>query len=485
MGAEQSTINEIKSIEEIVNIVNRGNYELVTPNAIRRKFPHDGDEDFIKPLKNVATDIVVEQFFQTEETIYRFHKLVYNTFREAIELYRKINGIDNGDLFFIYKGGNILRFVSKEFISQIPAVANEEFKRYYSPYFKRSDADFSIFIDPDLEDYDKVHDDMGLLSYLLQVRIRGIFLSNPGHYFDFMRYDKEYRKSVLMKYLPKFNSEGFSFTDITLVDYDYVPQSDFHIRFENDKAVRYDINNSNSFITVSYNDALLFYTGVDMDRPSHFKLIRSKVFFNLFDKHGNRLKVGGELIDVGIDYPDDVKNIHLIENFDKSLYVYSLNHKECELEFISYTTNNLIYDLEEILFEKYIFPWEDNKYSKRINRLFYMYFVDSFLKVKTGTKRLKLYNKIRDGFIGMIEGNRMNVSIDRSLEISKLPGFLNVIRDRAFTDDEKGKMQVLLELLIQNSNFTISLLEQIKSYCDRDGNISEEDIYTGDTSNLI
>lgn len=489
MGSSQSVSHKknIRSVEEIVSIVRDGSYKLIKPGMMYKPFKGEDNEDEIKPLKNVATDIVVEQFFQTDETIYRFLNLVYTTFAEALQIYRDKEGILDENLFFIYKGGNILRFVSREFMLQIPAVAHEEFKRYYTPYFKRSDADFSIFIHPNIRDYRKVHDDMGLLSYLLQDRIRDILLSNPGHYFDFMRYDKEYRKEVLMKYLPKFNEGDFSFTNITFTgDKDYETRDDFAIKFlDEEDSIKYTLNESDSFITVSHNDALIFYTGVDEDRPSHFKLVRSKIYFNLFDKAGNRLKVGGELIDVGIDYPEDVKNVHLLENMDSALYVYSVRHKECELDFISYTISNLIYDLEEILFEKYIFPWEDNKYTKRINRLFYMYFIDVFLRVNDGEARIDLYNRLRDSFISMIEGKRSDLVIDNELEISKLSVFLDIIRRRAHTEVEKNRMQVLLELLVQNSNFTISSLEQIKSYCAKDGIITEKDIYTGDISDIV
>jgi hypothetical protein len=294
---------------------------------------------------------------------------------------------------------------------------------------------------------------------------------------------------VLEKYLPKFNENEFNFAKVTFLDGDYQSQEDFVIKLvSKQKAVRYNTKNSGSIITVSYNDALLFYTGIEKDRPSHFKLVRSKIFFNLIDHKGNRVKVGGELIDVGIDYADDVKNIHLLANFENALQVYSLKHKECELDFISYTIANLIYDLEEILFEKAIFPWEDPKYGKRINRLFYMYFVDAFIRLANGQERIEVFTALRDYFIEVIEASKdreRELVIREDLEVSKLIPFLKIVNSRAKTEDERGQLQVLLELLIQNSNFTLSSLEQIKEYCSADGRISTEDIYTGEASDLI
>lgn len=486
MGAKQSTPPKLKSIEEIVFLAKSRQVPLIPKDSQHRMYMTNDDEDDLKPLKSVATDLVVEQFFQTDTTLYRFLNLIYTHFEEALKIYRTNNGISENDLFFMYKGGNILRFVSKEFMLQIPAVAHEELKQYYLPFFKRSDADFSIFIHPDLENYMEVHDDMGLLSYLLQDRIRSIFMSDLGYYFDFLRYSIEYRSKILENYLPKFNESGHEYNRISFLDEDYVPQEDFVIKLvSKNKAIRYNTKKSNSPITISYNDALWFYTGVEKNRPSHFKLVRSKVFFNLIDKRGNRVKIGGELIDVGIDYPDDVKNIHLLANFENALQVYSLKHKECELEFISYTIANLVYDLEEILFEKAIFPWEDPKYGKRINRLFYMYFVDAFIRLSNGQERMEVFTALRDYFIGIIEDNERDLSIREDLEVSKLVPFIEIVNERAKTKDERGQIQVLLELLIQNSNFTLSSLEQIKEYCSADGTISVDDIYSAEASDII
>ena len=58
----------------------------------------------------------------------------------------------------------------------------------------------------------------------------------------------------------------------------------------------------------------------------------------------------------------------------------------------SYTIDYLIYDLEEILFNENMFPWEDKKYYKRLYRLFYMYFVDIFINIEDGSLRYNILN---------------------------------------------------------------------------------------------
>lgn len=74
-------------------------------------------DDSLRPLKTVATDLVVNEFFTSEETLFRFLNRVYTTFHDALEIYRsQRGGIRDNQLFFLYKGGNILRIISREFL---------------------------------------------------------------------------------------------------------------------------------------------------------------------------------------------------------------------------------------------------------------------------------------------------------------------------------------------------------------------------------
>jgi hypothetical protein len=471
-------------------------------------------EDEIKPLKTVATDFVVNEMFQTESTLYKFLSVVYNNFDEVLSIYREKKNIAEKDLFFIYKGGNILRFVSHEFMRQIPASANDEISKFYAPFFKRSDADFAVFISPDLENYDEVHHDIGIIAYLVQDRIRAIFMNNPGEYFDFLRYSKHYKDKILREYLPKFNEfEGFKFKNLSFLESNAngqgerssLSQPDFAIDFIHKvptpeeeaghfrMGIRKNIFDSGSFITISHNDALLFYTGVNKDRKSHFTLVRSKIFFTLTGMDDKPLKVGGELIDVGIDYTDDVKNIHLVDHFKSSIHDYEITYKDCTLKFKSYTISHLIYDLEEILFEKAKYPWDDPKYNKRINRLFYFYFVDAFLKIKTGDERIEMLRSFKNSILMKYKQKKNpNADIKKfrtkyskyGLEIAHMLKWLPELNAKVDAESE-AEMTKFIDLLILNANFLIGALEKIKNYCQYDGKVKSKDIYMGETSELL
>lgn len=61
--------------------------------------------------------------------------------------------LESTDLFFAFKGGNILRLVYKQTLNELPNLVSKKLKSFYDAFFKRSDADFSIYLNPFLENY--------------------------------------------------------------------------------------------------------------------------------------------------------------------------------------------------------------------------------------------------------------------------------------------------------------------------------------------
>ena len=251
-------------------------------------------EDPRRAEKSIATDFVVNDFFSTEQTLYSFLQLVYGSFEKAIAAYvKKRNIVEKDKIIFVYKGGNVMRMISNEFILELPANATSRIDSFYSPYFKRSDADFSIYVHPTIDNYDRVYQEMTWLAYVIQVEIRKVFLSNPLDFFDFFKYNAEFRNAIKKKYInllnktigdekiTKFNlpqAEDGLFKTVT----NEVPDS---ARFfmsddfgSNKREVgRKYLTTEKSFLPISYNDALDFKTG--NSRRAKFTLVRTKVLF--------------------------------------------------------------------------------------------------------------------------------------------------------------------------------------------------------------
>ena len=325
-----------------------------------------GEEDLETPLKGIATDFVINEFFKSPDSLHRFTTHVYHMFEEGLEIYRNRRGLNPNQVIFLYKGGNVLRIVSREFMLELPASATRSIEEFYAPFFKRGDADFTIYLDPDVEDYDDIYYELGLLSYLIQDNIRTWFMEHLMRYFDFFRYNSEYKKSILREYLDLFNdAEGFKgdFVDLKLGYDAAVGRHEFRYHNNVDKTVRFvdlnedwdlpvrkayvsDIQRSNSFMTVTHNNALDFPAGTDNVRVN-FNLTRTKVIFTLLKTDGKRMNVGGELIDVSMTHKNEDGFRHFADNLDKYIATYNLKSGDCNLEFKSYTVLYLTEDLEK------------------------------------------------------------------------------------------------------------------------------------------
>ena len=117
-----------------------------------------------------------------------------------------------------------------------------------------------------------------------------------------------------------------------------------------------------------------------------FNLIRTKTQFRIdyIDPEGMFMSrsMGGELIDVSISHRcADIESQTFFHHINKNISKYSLTHhidSKDTMEFLSYSLEHIIEDLEKMLYHENVYPWNDKKYVKRINRLFYLSFIELF-----------------------------------------------------------------------------------------------------------
>jgi len=515
MGGQQSSQETTKKVNyktycDIINDVTNGSFVLNVKGQKYEKVEIRELDDKLKPLKDVATDFVVEEFFKTESTLYSFMQLVYNTFDEALTIYRKRRNIKDDELFFLYKGGNVLRIVSQEFLLELPNNATRELNAFYAPFFKRSDADFSIYLHPSIENYDLIFEEINLISYLLQVHIRNKFLSNPTKYFDFTKYNDKFQQSIMKKYLVKFNGvEGFKFKNASLDNSNaigkidlYRPKPDLYIKFLKEKTEKDGIAiggkspivNSNSYLVISYNSALDFAAG-DLESRRKFTLVRTKVNFSLLDKNNEMIDVGGELIDVSTPHKLDETLKEFFKDARSNISQYDLKYGSCELKFCSYSINSLIIDLETILFKQASYPWLNGKYVKRLNRLFYMYFVDIFIKIDNGKLRLQILEDLKN--LVIIQYADYSTDIEEgsdfflhkyskyNIQVKKLVTLMLGLVKEIDTKENVNNLKEMSEALLVNIDFVVKTIKNVRQYCEHDGSVETKDLYNVSTKELI
>jgi len=571
MGLSQSALI---SPEHLVRNYMRG--KIKHPNYHRYNYefsPHSTEKavDDLTELKGIATDIVTNVFLTDSECMYNFLGLIVNRFERAIRTYIRMNRLKEGDIFFIYKGGNILRIISNDFLRELPRSANLIIQNYYEPFFKKSDADFSIIINPDLPNFYTIQEDMTLISFFLQGEIRNVIENSKTDYLAIYKYRPEYREVLLRSYYEKA-MEAECFRDDTNSLYGsrmrgivlkntvigdtsrrYDMRDDFIIQFMDDKdiekmrrvqsqsrsknrtksqsrsknrtksksrsrsknrtksrshsknrtlptdpnqryTVQYEVGSNDSIMTVQSNTTIEkpVVTKKGDKYLIKFNLIRTKINFNFVieTKRGGiqGFNIGGELIDISIPHKDDNKSTHFYHEYKKHVQMYKLSYPEKpDFLFRSYKYTYLISDLEYILFIYVDLPWEDNKYLKRINRLFYLYVIDMFIKLPDVGKLKKFLIALMDNVFShnvpndnhIIQRNIRTLCAKKEYSNLAVKFILSQIADmttRIHTKTDIRRMNELLDNLLQNCSIMNNAFKTVRNYCSVEGKIPIQDV---------
>jgi hypothetical protein len=135
-----------------------------------------------KIFYNLLTDFIASEKIYTDDkqdTIFLFQYLVNTFFNTFIKLYNDKNKYNDTDLFFLYKGGTVMQILYKKYIDLFD---NPDFLRAYDANFKRSDSDYSIFINKQKfnhpNQYNKIFYDMNILTYNILGKIKNILTDN-------------------------------------------------------------------------------------------------------------------------------------------------------------------------------------------------------------------------------------------------------------------------------------------------------------------
>ena len=171
-----------------------------------RNTPNDF-EDLNRELKDISTDFVNKNFFKEEETLFNFLKIIVKTFRYYIDQYiinKNLqlpvdNRIQNTDIIFFFKGGNMYRYLSSKFLDHLPAKASNSLRDLHDVFYKRSDADFSILINPRFEQplFDEIHLELTNITLHILGYLKKLFNENPNYYFDYFKTNEEEKVKML------------------------------------------------------------------------------------------------------------------------------------------------------------------------------------------------------------------------------------------------------------------------------------------------
>src|SRR5687768_15431151 len=126
------------NLSEEVTITARETCPLpdVTPDrVIIQNDPEEPLVDNNRELKDLGTEIVVKEFFKSKDSLFNFMKLTYETIDNALNDYKKKHDLDDRSMFFLFKGGNVMRIIANGVFAMLPPEARDLLQATYGDIF--------------------------------------------------------------------------------------------------------------------------------------------------------------------------------------------------------------------------------------------------------------------------------------------------------------------------------------------------------------
>ena len=324
------------------------------------------DEDEMRAWKDVATGFVTSYFIPVNafDIQQEFLKMVIDRMNAYLTQY-------DAEVRLIYKGGNMMHNSVRQFLLGMPLHASLLASDAFSGAFRPSDCDFEVRVPwADIPDHlhRRVLREVTDIVTAGAVEIRGKILEDPSRWFYYSRLSRRERAKLLgALQFPEIDlstGERLAARKVRVMT-NRCKRHDLRMRFVDQDTMietceRLDEGPHNLF--VSCNEALKF---TKSSGATAFNLVRVKVNFAVHSQHRTH-KVGGELLDFSIPtFEDDVACRHSFKTTSKSIVKVNWYASQ----FYTFSINYMFKDLERILFNDVVFPWQDRKYGKRLQRI--------------------------------------------------------------------------------------------------------------------
>lgn len=322
-------------------------------------------------LADVSTSHIIQGLSDKEYESFVHH--FYTPTNVLVTEYARIQKLTVPDqVCFLYKGGNLFKILLNNVISLLKS--DIDLYKKYESMLGRSDADFQLYINPNIPNYDTVFKELSILILISLYSFRSFILSDKSpidvskvnleslhrKFNDILESARENGK-VMLKKRKDFILQPIDIDKVQYVMYKSVPRL-----LENYPKPK------ETSVYISRNTAIKFKR--KDDTYNAFDLLRMKL--NIILKIGNvNLSVPSELIDVGIPKSNDNTITYLNKNSGKCLVKYHYP----KFDFWGPNLQYMIKDIDAILFYQNDFPWHDKKIQKRIQRYFLSLFLNAII----------------------------------------------------------------------------------------------------------
>ncbi len=407
-----------------------------------------------KRFLDLMTSLVAKEVCfndKNQEYINRFQLLVNNVFEKNIGNYIQLKNtqgckLDKESILFLYKGGTTMKILYKKYEEQLKNDGFENFFINLIKEFERSDSDYSILINPNINEknngitFERVYYDINIISYKCLSLLKSYFEHYPNHFVplnlinDDIILKKIDEMNDTLKSIKENNSEctnihkikkfiGINYfnNNVFLPDIDISSLNDnnFDSTFISNKEHTLENIRIKKFIELKSVDSRVsdFAMSITNNNNKYYRKLNKNVTdhiyislneSNEYDNNGilayfslHRIKINfvayyitednkigffdcpSELVDVSILKKQASGLPLFFEHVENEYKVYNYESSiDLPFSYSSYSIFGHINDLIFTLFDVSPYPWDDAKYKKRIRRLIFFVILELVINIK-------------------------------------------------------------------------------------------------------
>jgi hypothetical protein len=487
------------SLENILNSL--FNYILSQPPSMLEDNPLVNPKLF---MRDALTKYTVDNIFLKSTENDLIH-IINTIMKKLYDVFFKETGIR---LYFVYRGGNILKLYKDKFEEYLPGKVKDFFKEEFDSYFKTSDIDFYTVIEDSnrytVGQIESINEYIQMMCYL-GCNLARIFIMNNENLFNFCRLNTNALSQDFLGLIKEFNKTkssspeykeanffglGFNRFVFTQPTYEIteVDQDDVYENFITyDKCGRFDLminplGDKAEITTIPYvepkgfefgylqqelvekNGILDFYISWNQriqnkEDKIEFSLVRLMLnFLVMYQVEGKTYftNAPSELFDLSIGHPND-KMFYVYSSDQLTEYTFSYGPSKKKDTIYIPSINITITDLIQILYKGKGFPWDDPKYEKRLYRLLVLIMITQLASSDLEEVKEKLEEKTKEvNFLTITEFNE---------DIEK----------RVKKKDEK-KYKDYIQLYNSIVNKLLSVIDKIEGYIENKGQLGRGNI---------
>jgi hypothetical protein len=472
------------------------NYSYDQPNNLDPEFNFNTD------LQDTIIDFFNNNFYN-KNNMYKFMRLINETFELALGLFVKHFKLDDDDIRLVFYNDIVLRKLAEKLLYTLPNKSSINLSGYFEKYFNSDTLDWYIILHPELENYNNIHSKLKFYIALIMKQINLYIDLNRREIIDYFKYNDGYKQYIKLKLSSVIeaalnNLDGHKRDRSNFEVEEAHILSNVHTYRHNDKTVLLNNNAKNHLFQINIVEK---EDKITYKQCLSFSVLLKNTYFNRNKEHREikqSISIPIPIFSVTFGNKKDSfvqKLIASNENVREYSYIFSIEDifvfEGLSFKFICDVLESLAYDEE---------PWKLINWKHTYGRLMFFYLIDLFVNVRSHAFRnsiitlsVKYINLLKYTNKEFSKGDEKELNIVYEMLLRKYKKNLNIklikliekIHKYNITYKHNIMFKEFIEFIYNILVVIENIFRNIYKYCTQSNEVLDETLYKGDIQYLI